>query len=65
MNYEQLMDFIAALPMEKQIEIKEMVERMVAEWDPNFDKLTPAEAKELEKIMQEKDYVPESEINWD
>lgn len=35
---------------------KKIVEKLVAEWDPDFVRLTPAKKRELEKIEKENDY---------
>lgn len=64
MNYERLVDYISALPMEKQVEIETIVNRMIEEWDPEFEKLTPAEEKELSEIIEKGEYIPEDQINW-
>lgn len=65
MNYEQLLDYIVALPIEKQLEVKSFIEEKVREWDPDFSRLTPAEEKELNEIKAENIYYASSEINWD
>ncbi len=41
------------LPKEEQLLAKKEVERIVLAWDPDFTKVTPEEAKELEEAEAE------------
>lgn len=46
----------------------EMIKRMVLAWDPDFTKVTPEEAKQLEEAernFQNGDVVNHDEIDWD
>ena len=41
---------------------------MADEWDPDYTKLTPEEARQVEQAAREMaagDYVPDSAVNWD
>ncbi len=44
-----------------------LIKKLIKAWDPDFTKLTPAETKELEKIIAEMDageYVTDDDIEW-
>ena len=62
---EQFMDFVDALPEDDRAMVYHLVKRLIVAWDPDFTRLTPQEAKELEEIEKENDYIPLEEINWD
>ena len=42
----------------------EFVKRLVRAWDPDFTKVTPEEAKQLEEA-EKSGFISESEIDWD
>ena len=65
MDYDKLMDFIQALPPEKQQEIEKIIMKMVMEWDADYCKLTPKEEIEIDEIIAENEYIPASKIDWD
>lgn len=62
---EQFMDFVDALPEDDRAMVYHLVKRLIVAWDPDFTRLTPQEAKELEEIKKENDYTPLEEIDWD
>ena len=62
---EQFMDFVDALPEDDRAMVYHLVKRLIVAWDPDFTRLTPQEAKELEEMKKENDYIPLEEINWD
>ena len=43
--------------------IYEMVKRFVLAWDPDYTKLTPQEAKELEEAKNG-EYISANDIDW-
>lgn len=56
------------LPTDEQELAYEMLKRIVLAWDPDFTKLTPAEAEaiqEAEAEISRGETVSDSEINWD
>jgi hypothetical protein len=44
---EQISDMVCMLPEEEQSLAFELVKRLVLAWDPDFTKVTPAEAERL------------------
>lgn len=47
--------------------VNNLVKKLVKAWDPDFTKLTPSEAEELNeivKLMDKGEYVTDSDINW-
>ena len=62
---EKMMDM---LPEHEQALAFEMLKRIVLAWDPDFTKLTEAEALSLQQAEDELakgDTVPHDAINWD
>ena len=56
------------LPAPEQKLAYEMLKRIVLAWDPDFTKLTPAEAaalREVEAEIARGETVPDSAIDWD
>ncbi|MCI8845979.1 MAG: hypothetical protein HFI04_06375 [Lachnospiraceae bacterium] len=56
------------LPESGQNFALEFIRKLVAAWDPDFTKVTPAERNALEKVekdMKENGTVPHDSINWD
>ena len=56
------------LPTNEQELAYEMLKRIVLAWDPDFTKLTPAEAeavREAEAEISRGETVSDSEIDWD
>lgn len=46
---------------------KAIVKKLITAWDPDFTKLTPSEAEELDSILAEMDageYVTDDDIDW-
>lgn len=60
----QIAEMIDMLPEKEQDLACEMVKRIVLAWDPDFTKVTDAEAKELEEA-EKSGYVDEKDIDWD
>lgn len=54
---------IDLLPVSDQQLIHEMIKKMVLAWDPDFTKVTPAEARAMEEAEQS-GYVDEADIDW-
>ena len=46
---QEISQMVTILPESEQNMIYEMVKRFVLAWDPDYTKLTPQEAKELEE----------------
>lgn len=65
---QQIADMVDMLPEKDQALAFELVKKLVLAWDPDFTKVTPAEAKELEQAVTEMeagDYVTDQTLNWD
>lgn len=65
---QQIADMVDMLPEKDQALAFELVKKLVLAWDPDFTKVTPAEAKELEQAVAEMeagDYVTDQAVNWD
>lgn len=64
---EQVAQMVNILPDSEQAFALEFVKRLVLAWDPDFTKITPAEAEAI-RIANEEfargEFVRESEINW-
>jgi len=64
----EIITMLDMLPEEEQKFACELLKRLVLAWDPDFTKLTPEEAKELEIARQQiKDgeYYDNDEIDWE
>lgn len=55
---------VEMLPESDQHLAHELVKKLVLAWDPDFTKLTPAEAEELREA-EEGEFIDEDEIDWD
>ena len=55
---------IDMLPESEQILAQEFIKRLVLAWDPDFTKLTPDEARQLEEA-ENGEFIEESEIDWE
>ena len=65
---QQIADMVDMLPEKDQALAFELVKKLVLAWDPDFTKVTPAEAKELEQAVAEMeagDYVTDQAVNWE
>ena len=65
---QQLADMVDMLPEKDQALAFELVRKLVLAWDPDYTKLTPAEAAEVDQATAEMDagdYLTDSAINWD
>ena len=65
---QQIAQMVDILPDADQELALELVKKLVLAWDPEFTKVTPAEAAELEQARLEferGDTVPHDAINWD
>ncbi len=65
---EKTASMLDMLPAAEQKLAYEVMKRMVLAWDPDFTKLTPAEATavdEAEKEIANGETIPESAIDWD
>lgn len=59
---------IDMLPENDQQLAYELIKKLVLAWDPDYTKVTPQEAKELEeaeKNFENGEYCSDDEINWD
>jgi len=64
---QQITDMIDMLPEQEQNLAFEFIKRLVLAWDPDFTKLTPAEAASLEQARAEYErgeFVRLEDINW-
>ena len=65
---QQIAEMVDILPDAEQALAYEVVKRMVLAWDPDFTKVTPAEAAEIEQARLEYERgetVPMEAVNWD
>lgn len=65
---KELIKLIDILPEKEQDLISEMVKRVVLAWDPDFIKVTPAEAERIRLAEDEflrGEVFSESDINWE
>jgi len=60
----QIAEMIDMLPEKEQELACEMVKRIVLAWDPDFTKVTEAEAKQLDEA-EKSGYIDDGEIDWD
>ena len=61
-------ELIDMLPQNDREFAYEFIKRLVLAWDPDYTKLTPKEAEELEqaeKEMNNGEYFSMDEINWE
>ena len=61
MDAARLMDM---LPDEDKSFAYEFIKKLVRAWDPDFTKVTPEEAKQIEAAEQS-GFVAENDIDWD
>lgn len=65
---EKATNLLEILPESDQNFALEFIKKLVAAWDPDYTKLTPAEQKamqEAERDFSNGDTVDHDEINWD
>ncbi|MBR1507966.1 MAG: hypothetical protein IJ619_08200 [Eubacterium sp.] len=63
----ETISLLEMLPEDDISLINIMIKKLIKAWDPDFTKLTPTEATELEKIIAEMDageYVTDDDIEW-
>ncbi len=60
---QEISQMVTILPESEQNMIYEMVKRFVLAWDPDYTKLTPQEAKELEEAKNG-EYISANDIDW-
>ncbi len=61
---QEIAAMLDMLPEQERNLALELVKRIVLAWDPNFTKLTPAEAAELDEADRS-GYIDADEIDWD
>jgi len=64
---KQITDMVDMLPEQEQTLAFELIRRLVLAWDPDFTKVTPAEAAELEAACAEisrGEFVRHEDIDW-
>lgn len=62
---KEIIDLMEILPESEQNFALEFVKKLVLAWDPDFTKLTPAERKELDEAMADRETIPHDAIDWD
>ena len=65
---QQIAQMVDMLPETDQSLAYELVRKLVLAWDPDFTKVTPSEALELEEAVREYEAgetTPHDAINWD
>jgi hypothetical protein len=65
---EQVAHLVDMLPDNEQLFALEFVKRLILAWDPDFTKLTPQEAADLEQARLEferGEFVRHEDIDWD
>lgn len=55
---------IDMLPESEQNFAYELVKKLVRAWDPDFTKVTPQEARELE-LAENSGFIADKDIDWD
>ena len=61
---QEIGQMVSILPESDQSMIFELVKRCVLAWDPDYTKLTPQEARELEEAKNG-EYISANDIDWD
>ncbi len=61
---QEIARMVDMLPDEEQTLAFDLVKRLVLAWDPDFTKVTPEEAVQLQ-AAEDSGFVPEEEIDWD
>ncbi len=64
---EQIAQMVNILPDGEQLFALEFVKRLVLAWDPDFTKVTPAEATAIQQADEEfarGEFVRHEDINW-
>ena len=65
---QQIAQMVDMLPETDQTLAYELVKKLVLAWDPDFTKVTPSEAAEIEQARREYEAgetIPHEAINWD
>ena len=63
----ETISLLGILPEDDISLVNTMVKKLIKAWDPDFTKLTPSEAEELDSILAEMDageYVTDDDIDW-
>lgn len=63
----ETISLLGMLPEDDISFVNTMVKKLIKAWDPDFTKLTPSEAEELDSILAEMDageYVTDNDIDW-
>lgn len=63
----ETISLLGMLPEDDISLVNTMVKKLIKAWDPDFTKLTPSEAEELDSILAEMDageYVTDDDIDW-
>ena len=63
----ETISLLGILPEDDISLVNTMVKKLIKAWDPDFTKLTPSEAEELDSILAEMDageYVTNDDIDW-
>ncbi len=61
---QEIARMVDMLPEEEQTLAFDLVKRLVLAWDPDFTKVTPEEAAQLQ-AAEASGFVSEEEIDWD
>ncbi len=61
---QEIARMVDMLPEEEQTLAFDLVKRLVLAWDPDFTKVTPEEAAQLQ-AAEDSGFIPEEEIDWD
>jgi len=65
---QQVAQMVDMLPDDEKSIVFELVKRIVLAWDPDFSKVTPAEAAEIavaDEQIERGETVSHDDINWD
>ncbi len=65
---EKIVTMLDMLPVDEQEFACEVLRKLIIAWDPDFTKLTPREAAELEQAREEFKHgetVDFDDVNWD
>lgn len=61
----RIAEMVSMLPEQDQNLAYEFIKKMVLAWDPDFTKLTPNEARELEEAENDPEIFSDEDIDWD
>lgn len=61
---QETITMIDILTDEDLLFANQFIKKLILAWDPDFTKLTPKEAEELERIQSKNEYVNAEDVDW-